>query len=38
LSRLRSATNCFSFLFSSSKVRSRRSSAIPSPANRFFHR
>ena len=38
LSRLRSATNCFSFLFSSSKVRSRRNSATPSPANRFFHR
>ena len=30
LSRLRSATSCLSFLFSSSKVRSRRSSAMPS--------
>lgn len=33
-----SATNCLSFRFSSSKVRSRRSPAMPSPANRFFHR
>ena len=38
LSRLRSATSCLSFRFSSSMIRSRRSSAMPSPANRFFHR
>ena len=35
---LRSATSCLSFRFSSSMIRSRRSSAMPSPANRFFHR
>jgi hypothetical protein len=38
LSRLRSATSCLRLRFSSSRVRSRRGSAIPSPANRFFHR
>ena len=38
LPRLRSATSCLSFPFSASMIRSRRRSAIPSPANRFFHR
>src|SRR5215216_7966242 len=37
LSRVRSATSAFSFLFSSSNCRSRVSSAIPMPATRRFH-
>ena len=38
LSRLTSATNCWSLLVFSSNIRRLRSSAMPSPANRFFHR
>src|SRR5690606_27647965 len=36
LSRLKSATSCLSFRFSSSSCFRRRTSATPSPANFFF--